>query len=559
MSGAEFSFSAAWRWLDRPPLQLETGLAGHVVVLLFWRLGCVHSRAALSELALASVKERDRPVAFLSVHVAVEPEEADDDRVRRALAQLPAPVVTAVTVDADDVERLPTMLLIDATGQVQARAPGVPRRRRLRDAIALLRQQAERDGRTPTVPFLAHETAGKGELRPLALAHDGELLWLASAAQRRVLGIAEDGAVAQVFGSGGWGKRDGDAASCSFALPAALAVHDGFVAVADAQTHALRAIDVANEEVVTWVGDGSFGADEVGGGFGADQRLSSPAGMVSHDGGIYMCHAGTDQIWQVDPMTGAAMAWLGADYGGEALAHPLALAQEAEQLWLAEAGAGTLTCVDLAHVEVCERLTGLRCPSAVAVVGGRVFVADAATGEVLERRDGELVARYGRSDGLSEPVGLATDGRQLYIGDAAADAVFVADVLAEDPPALARLELRGLPAPARLRSGLTATVAHPCHVAEFSDVTLRVAVADVPDGDSVVVDVVDEADPVLAASRDTVAEARGGFVEVILPVQEGVVGALRVRLQAGGRVRQYVLPVAVSQGGALEVELLCDP
>ena len=63
----------------------------------------------------------------------------------------------------------------------------------------------------------------------------------------------------------------------------------------------------------------------------------------------------------------------------------------------------------------------------------------------------------------------------------------------------------------------------------------------------------------LAASRDTVAEARGGFVEVILPVQEGVVGALRVRLQAGGRVRQYVLPVAVSQGGALEVELLCDP
>ena len=558
MSGAVFSFPASWRWLDRPPLQRETGLDGHVVVLLFWRLGCVHSRAALSELALASVKERERSVVFLSVHVPVKPDEADDDRVRRLLAQLPAPVVTAVADDAGDIERLPTMLLIDAAGQVQARASGVPRRRRLRDAIALLCQQAERDGRTPTVPFVAHETAGQGELRPTALAHDGERLWLASAAQRRVLAVEEDGRVAQVFGSGAWGKRDGDAASCSFALPGALAVHEGFVVVSDAQTHALRAIDVAHNEVVTWVGDGQFGADAVGGGFGADQPLSSPAGMVSHDGGLYVCHAGTDQIWQVDPMTGAAMAWLGADYGGEALKQPVALAQHAEQLWLAEAGAGALTCVDLAHVEVCERLTGMCRPSAVVVIEGRIFVADAASGEVLERCDGDLVARYGRSHGIVEPICLATDGRRLYIGDAAADAVFVVDVAAVDAATPARLRLRGVPARARLRSGPTASIAHPCHLAEFSDVTLRIATPDVPEGESVVVDVVDEADPILAAARDTVGVVRDGFVEVILPVQEGVVGALRVRLQACGRVHHYVLPVSVSEGGALEVELICS-
>ncbi|MEC7724329.1 MAG: hypothetical protein VYD05_02365, partial [Planctomycetota bacterium] len=78
------------------------------------------------------------------------------------------------------------------------------------------------------------------------------------------------------------------------------------------------------------------------------------------------------------------------------------------------------------------------------------------------------------------------------------------------------------------------------------------------DGDSVVVDVQDEADPVLAAARDTVVQAEGGVIEVILPVQEGLVGALRIRLQHGGRSRHFVLPVSVSAAGAMEVELVLD-
>ncbi|MEC9046779.1 MAG: hypothetical protein VYA51_02110 [Planctomycetota bacterium] len=530
----------------------------HVVVVLYWRLGCAHSRAALSELALASVKERGRPVAFVAVHVPIDADEDDDGRVRRQLAQLPAPIVAAVAREPGDVERLPMMVLVDASGEVQARAPGVPRRGRLRAAVDALVQQAHDSGRAAQVPFVPHELRGRGGLRPVALAHDGEYLWVASAAQRKVLAVDAAGEITRSYGSGAWGRQDGGPDSCSFALPGALALHDGFVAVADAQTHTLRAIDVANDDVVTWVGDGQFGADEVGGGYGQDQPLSSPAGMVSHDGGLYVCQAGTDQIWQVDPMTGAAMAWLGANYGGEGFRQPVALAQADDQLWLAEAGAGALTCVDLAHVEVRERLPGLQRPSAVAVAGGRVFVADAAAGEVWERVDGALRRRFGREHGLVEPACLASDGGRLYVGDVGADAVLVVDLLSADAPTLARLELAGLQAPARLRSGPRAEVARPCHVAEFSDVVLRVPVSDASDGDSVVVDVQDEADPVLAAARDTVVQAEGGVIEVILPVQEGLVGALRIRLQHGGRSRHFVLPVSVSAAGAMEVELVLD-
>lgn len=562
MTDEVFTFPSSWRWLDRPPLHLETGLQDHVVVVLYWRLGCAHSRAALSELALASVRERGRPVAFVAVHAPEEDWEDDDDRVRRQLAQLPAPLVAAVAPDARGVARLPSIILLDAAGQVRARAPGVPRRRRLREALDLLCREAQARGRAALVPFVPHETEGRGGLRPVALAHDGEHLWVASAAQRRVLqlgwGGGEDVAVVRAFGSGAWGKQDGDAASCSFALPAALCVHDGFVAVADEQTHTLRAIDVANDEVTTWVGTGQFGGgDDVGGGYGSDQPLCSPAGMVSHDGGLYLCQAGVDQLWQVDPMTGAAMAWLGGTYGGEDLRQPVALAQLDEQLWLAEAGAGALTCVDLAHVAVRDRLEGLQRPRAVAILDGRVFVADAGAGAVLERVDGALIPRFGQEDGLREPVALAAGASCLFVADVAGDALFVARFPDRDSGegTLRRLELRGAPAAAKLRSGPRAAVARPCHFAAHSDVLLTIEVPGVEDGETVVVDVIDEAEPVLAAPRDTVVEARGGRVEVQLPIAEGMLGALRVRLQVAGQQLHYVVPVTVSTDGATQAAL----
>ena len=557
MSAAVFTFSSSWRWLDRPPLRLDTGLADHVVVVLFWRSGCAHSRAALSELALASVKHSGRPVAFVAVHVAGDDGGDDDDRVRRELAQLPAPLCAAVAHDAGVVERLPTMVLVDAAGEEQARAAGVPRRRRLRAAIETLLAQAAERGRAALVPFVPHETEGRGGLRPVAAAHDGERLWLASAAQRRVFAVDDRGHVTHCFGSGAWGKQDGDARTCSFALPAALCVHDGFVAVSDAQTHVLRAIDVANDDVTTWVGSGQFGADDVGGGYGQDQPLCSPAGMVSHDGGLYLCQAGVEQLWQVDPMTGAAMAWLGANYGGEEFKQPVAIAQLDDQLWLAEAGAGCLTCVDLAHVEVRERLDGMERPSAVAVVSGRVFVADAGAAVVYERVEGALLPRFGAADGLREPAAMAADQRRLFVVDPAADAVFVADLseMPDAPLVLSELELQGLPQPARLRSGPRAQVALPCHLAEHSDVSLQIPLDGIADDETVVVDVVDEGDPVLAAPRDTVVEAREGRVEVLLPISEGLIGALRIRLQVGGETRCYVLPVTVGPDGALEAVL----
>ena len=55
-----FAFEDTWRWLDRPPLHLATGLRGHVVLVLYWRLGCAHSRAQLHDAAAACEAPRLR-------------------------------------------------------------------------------------------------------------------------------------------------------------------------------------------------------------------------------------------------------------------------------------------------------------------------------------------------------------------------------------------------------------------------------------------------------------------------------------------------------------------
>src|SRR5687768_15105845 len=76
-------FPASLHWLDRPALQVATGLRGHVAAVLFWRLGCVHCRHALAELASLQSEFADRPFAVVGLHVPTSAGERDDARLTR--------------------------------------------------------------------------------------------------------------------------------------------------------------------------------------------------------------------------------------------------------------------------------------------------------------------------------------------------------------------------------------------------------------------------------------------------------------------------------------------
>ena len=183
-----FAIPPTWRWLDRPPLSLETGLKNHVLVVLYWRLGCVHSRVAMHELTMALAELVDQPVAAICVHVPTCEEERDEDRLRRCLQSSPAPVTVAIQPEASR-ERLPSMLLVDATSEVRVRAVGVPRRSSLRAAVQSLLVEARHAGLHVEVPFVPTALPMSRAWLPTAVAFDGERIWVASAVRRQVFGF----------------------------------------------------------------------------------------------------------------------------------------------------------------------------------------------------------------------------------------------------------------------------------------------------------------------------------------------------------------------------------
>lgn len=572
MNDAMFEWPDGLRFCGRPPLQPAVAFADHVVVVLFWQLGCVHSRAALLETALATLAEADDAIVAVAVCVAPVGQPADDAfeaRVQRALLELPLPLTAAVlereAADAAGLPgaRLPAMAVVDHLGFERARAAGVPRRANLRDAVQGLLVRAREQAGVVSPPFAALVDHAPVPLLPRALAWDGERFWLASAGRRQVLLLTRDGDVERLVGSGDWGTADGEPATAQFGVPDALLVHGEHVVVADVHGHTLRAIEVETGCVETWCGSGWLGSDDMGGAYGRDQALSSPAGMVARDGGIYLCHPGTGQVWQIDPMTGAAMAWLGGSADGGPLRQPVAVADdEGEQLWLAEAAAGAISVVDLAHVERRVFVSGLGRPVGLLWFQGRLLVADADRAEVLELdvAAARVTVVLGPQHGLREPVALASDGERLFVVDAGRDAVLVGT-----PPGEAQLVRELVPWPLRGLDVLEpasghdwARLAEPLLLAEYSDVTLSVSVAAWPelvDGTSASVEIVDEAEPTLAAARDAVAEVRGGRVELLVPIAASAQGAWRLRVRCGERTLRAVVPVTVRADGATEAEL----
>jgi len=459
----EFAATVRWPW-QPAPLQLGAMLRGQVAAILFWRLGCVHSRAALADLALLQATFAGRPFAAVALHVPVAKPEREAARFQAAVARH-APALahgiddTGQAFSVFGAEGYPTLVLVDAAGQVRFSGRGEPKIERLRAAIDALLLEGQAAGLLAATPFQATAMTAPppSALRsPAALCErDGEL-WLADAGNRRLLVFDPDtGVVRLVIGSGKAGIADGPAATATFCWPAALLAVGSQVLVADADAHLLRTVDPGGD-VVTVCGTGVRGSDRYGGGFGSMQALAMPNALLRGDAGVVVAMAGTHQLWQFDLETQSASAWLGTGEqllrdGGEAatFAQPAGLASDGHTLWVADAGNGALRAVDLAHAWVRTRATSLQRPVAVALHGGALLVADAWAGQVLRfdaaGGDGTVVA--GKAEGLVEPSALLVRGERLWIVDAGDGRIATLDLAAALPAATLRpFELQGLPA-----------------------------------------------------------------------------------------------------------------
>ena len=545
MSAGVLQLPAALRWIARPSLLGETGLTGHVLAVLVWRADCAQSRAALVELAAVAAAFVDQPCAMLSICIA-----ADGDALRQLLDELPVPIPTALADDLVWLRQLgvrasPWLLLADADGRVRASAAGVPRRARLRSALSQLLAGARPHG--TTAPFVAHRARTAAPARPRAAVCDGKRLWVAFADGHRLAAfdLADGVAATALVGSGEWGAEDGAGERASLACPVDMAVHGDQVLLTDAGSHTVRAVDRASLAVSTICGTGLLGGDEVGGGYGRDQALHSPSAVAVVEQGLIIANAGTEQLWQVDAVTGAAMAWL------DGFCEPLGLAVIDDTLWVAEGSAGRVRAVDLGHARPGHALAGFERPVAVAAVGAQLLVADERACCVVACRadGGGRRTWFDAGHGLRGPLHVTATDDRVFVVDRAG--LFEADLDERGQPG--ELRVRSLAPPAVAGPANLALVAEPVEVGEYSDVNLRIPVGSPAASGSWSVDVLDEAAATLSCARHADVQLVGGALDVLLPVAGAGEGAWRVRATCGDDVHRFVVPVRVCAGGAQHV------
>jgi DNA-binding beta-propeller fold protein YncE len=385
------------------------------------------------------------------------------------------------------VRAWPTLMFVDPRGRVFAKHEGEFPLEPLREALADLVAQYDAEGLLDRRPLTFDPLPpGGNELRfPGKVLADaaGARLFIADSGHNRILVADLDGRVTTVIGDGEPGFVDGPAAQARFDRPQGLALDavNETLFVADEPNHAIRAIDLASEQVTTVAGTGEQGYDRLGGGPGREVSLSSPWDLALIGQRLWIAMAGTHQLWALDLATGHV--GVAAGTGAESIhdgplreatfAQPSGLSALDGILYVADSESSAVRSVDPGADQV-RRLVGrglfdfgdvdgvagqarLQHPLGVAATteAGEplVFVADTYN-DKLKRLDPvsrQIVSWAGGDAGHDdgelaqarfwEPSGVSLAGRRLYVADTNNHAVRLIDV---DAGMVRTLEITGV-------------------------------------------------------------------------------------------------------------------
>ena len=153
------------------------------------------------------------------------------------------------------------------------------------------------------------------------------------------------------------GFIDGDATSAAFNNPQGMVLVDQYLYVADEGNHAIRRIDVRNNDVITVVGTGRQGSSVViDGSHPLQTDLNSPCDVAFKRGMLYIAMAGFHQIWRFSLMTNRLDIFSGSGEenmvngppGEAAFAQPTGLTILGDTLYTADAGSSAIRSIDLA-------------------------------------------------------------------------------------------------------------------------------------------------------------------------------------------------------------------
>lgn len=439
-----------WFNVDSPVRLSEQ--KGRVILLNFdtyCSLHCLHVVADLNYLANKYPNE----LVVIGIHGPRFPAEKSAEHLRNAINRnhIRHPVIH----DPDyrlwqrfGIHSWPTLGVIDPQGFIAGSISGEGNRHKLERIISALLARACEPPTELHAPYVLKQASELA--RPLffpdkILATENRV-YIADSGHNRVLATSPQGLILHQYGDGNPGFIDGNGFAAAFDAPQGMVIADEFLYVADTGNHAIRRINIRNDDVVTLAGTGAMGMEPGGDYFGSPREvdLNSPSGLAYKANVLYIAMTGLHQIWSLSLVTNTLEIFAGSGEEGlvdgaswnACFAQPTALSIIGHTLYVVDAGSSAIRAIDLNTRHVTTLVgRGLFEYGDTDGIGSAarfqypldikadqtqksLWVADTYNNKIRKIRvDNKLVSSYQVKHPLNEPGGLAFSGNTLYIAN----------------------------------------------------------------------------------------------------------------------------------------------
>jgi thiol-disulfide isomerase/thioredoxin len=428
-------------WLNTDKPYSIKDFRGKFVLLDFWTFGCINCQHILPDLKRLE-EEYPEELVVIGVHSAKFDAEKSSETLRKAILKfgIKHPVVN----DADmniwrhyAINAWPTIVLIDPDGKVIGQRAGEGVYEVVKPNLDQMIPEFGENLNREIIHFNGEEKENSLLYFPSKLLAHHDTVFVSDSGHNRILQLDQNGKILQKIGSGKVGFSNGSFEEASFFEPHGLAISGNALYVADSKNNAIRKVDLAAKSVKTVAGNGEmgyyFGAEN----WGVPVKPNSPWDLVIKNETLYIANAGNHQLLQMNLQTNEVTRFAGT--GSEALVdgnlhdaafnQPSGLAFHNDDLYIADAEASAVRCLNLHHGEVTtligeglfhfgdmdgdadvallQHLVGLTARE------NCLFLADTYTGKIkifnLETKRVRTLA-----DGLSEPNDVEFVGEELW-------------------------------------------------------------------------------------------------------------------------------------------------
>ena len=449
---------AQLQWLNADPQRIEAH-RGRVLGLVFWNAASPYCHTLLGELQRLQAKF-PLGLSLIGIHLPRFDSELDGRLVLKAANRLGLPFPVAndrgwSTWQHYGIQSWPSVALVDTRGRLRELFTGDDQAGRLETAIQGLIDEVGGALVQTDPPRRLGAEARLPLSFPSGLAVGENHLYVADTGHHRILECTHSGRVLREFGTGHGDLVDGAPEDAAFRHPRGLCLVRESLYVADTGNHALRRIRLLDGAVETLAGTGLPGTPREGSGKASELPLNQPWDVVGNLDRIYIAMAGANQVWEFE--LGEARLKLTAGSGelgladgpahGAMFAHPAALAQVQQTLYIADAASSAIRSLQITQGQV-QTLVGqglyefgdqdgqrrearLQYPLALALDPSSpvLWIADSYNGSLRRLRlGGGDVSTHPLAQQLEQPAALAAAPGSLWIANSGAHEVLRYDL-----------------------------------------------------------------------------------------------------------------------------------